>query len=91
MKKVFFAISIALFSLVPVSAQLPYSKMMGLSYDLLIEKNFKYDKKKNQYVLTKTDGWNATMNVVTALSGQAATDPPSKTRLFDNFTIWSVG
>lgn len=58
-------------------AQLPYSKMMGLSHDQLIEKNFKYDKKKNQFVLTKTDGLNSTLNVLTALSGQAATYQPS--------------
>jgi hypothetical protein len=61
-----------------VFAQLPYSKMMGLPFEQLIEKNFKFDKKKNQYVLTKTDGLNATIGVLTALSGQAAAYQPSK-------------
>lgn len=78
MKKLLLAISIALFSVISVSAQLPYSKMMGLSTEELIEKNFKFDKKKNQYVLTKIDGLNTTLNVLTALSGQAATYQPSK-------------
>lgn len=78
MKKVLLAITIALFLAISVNAQLPYSKMMGLSYEQLIEKNFKFDKKKNQYVLTKTDGLNTTLNVLTALSGQAATYQPSK-------------
>lgn len=78
MKKLLLAITIALFSVISVSAQLPYSKMMGLSIEELIEKNFKFDKKKNQYVLTKTDGLNTTLNVLTALSGQAATYQPSK-------------
>jgi len=78
MKKLLLAISVALFSVISISAQLPYSKMMGLSTKELIEKNFKFDKKKNQYVLTKTDGLNTTLNVLTALSGQAATYQPSK-------------
>jgi hypothetical protein len=78
MKKLLLAISVALFSVISISAQLPYSKMMGLSTEELIDKNFKFDKKKNQYVLTKTDGLNTTLNVLTALSGQAATYQPSK-------------
>jgi hypothetical protein len=61
-----------------LSTQLPYSKMLGLSTAELIEKGFKYNQKKNQYVLTKTDGLNTTLNVMNALSGSAATYAPSK-------------
>jgi hypothetical protein len=78
MKKSILIISIAFLCVITSSAQLPYSKMLGLSIDQLKEKGFKFDKKKNQYVLTKTDGLNVTLNVLTALSGQAATYQPSK-------------
>lgn len=78
MKKLLLAFNVVLISTISVCAQLPYSKMIGLSSQELIEKNFKFDKKKNQYVLTKTDGLNTTLNVLTALSGQAATYQPSK-------------
>jgi hypothetical protein len=78
MKKLLLAIIVASFSVISISAQLPYSKMMGLSAKELIEKNFKFDKKKNQYVLTKTDGLNTAANIFKALSGQAVTYQPSK-------------
>ncbi len=77
MKKTILIISFAFLCTISSNAQLPYSKMIGLSYEQLIEKNFKFDKKKNQYVLTKNDGLNTTLNVLTALSGQAATYQPS--------------
>ncbi len=78
MKKFNLIISIAFICVITSFAQLPYSKMMGLSVDQLKEKGFKFDQKKNQYVLTKTDGLNVTLNVLTALSGQASTYQPSK-------------
>lgn len=50
----------------------PYGKMLKMSNDELIAAKFKYDKTRNQYVLTKTNGLNATSNVLSALNGTTA-------------------
>jgi hypothetical protein len=60
-----------------VFAQLPYSKMMNLSRDELEAKGFKFNQKKNQYVLAKTNGLNVTVGVLSAMAGSAATYAPS--------------
>lgn len=47
----------------------PYGKMLNMSHDELIDAKFKFDNYRNQYVLTKTNGLNATANILGALSG----------------------
>ncbi|MBN2764908.1 MAG: hypothetical protein JXR27_00940 [Paludibacteraceae bacterium] len=78
MKTTIFSFTFLFIFALSAFAQLPYSKMMNLSREQLIEKKFKFDQKKNQYVLTKTDGLNTTLGVLTALSGQATAHQPSK-------------
>lgn len=77
MAKKFFAtiICIILFSTVTF-AQLPYSKMLGLSDSELLERKFKYDSKKNQFVLKKSNKTNQTMNVFNAIGGASADIKP---------------
>lgn len=53
-------------------AQLPYLKLLDLPKEKLIENKFKYNSNKNQYVLTKTNGLNATSNIFNALNGTTA-------------------
>lgn len=77
MKKSISVLIFALVAIITVNAQLPYSKLMELTPEELIGKNFKFNEKKNQYVLTKTDALTMTANVLGALSGSATTYQPS--------------
>lgn len=76
MKKILTTLLLAFITLCTVNAQLPYSKLLGLSEDGLKEGHFKYDKNKNQYVLKKSNGLNSTMNVLSAIGGQTADIKP---------------
>ena len=58
------------------NAQLPYSKLMGLSYEELDAAHFKYDLKKNQFVLKKDNGLNKAVNVLSAINGATADIKP---------------
>jgi len=78
MRKILLLLTVVLCFTVTINAQLPYSKMMNLTKDQLVEKGFKYVANKNQYVLTKTDAGNVTLGVLGALSGAATTYAPSK-------------
>jgi hypothetical protein len=78
MKKICLLLSVLLCLTFTINAQLPYSKLMNLTTEQLVEKNFKYVESKNQYVLTKTDAGNVTLGVLSALSGAATTYAPSK-------------
>ena len=57
-------------------AQLPYSKMMGLTNSELKERKFKYDAKKNQYVLKKANKTNKTLNILNSVAGTEADNKP---------------
>ena len=59
-----------------MNAQLPYSKMLSLTKNQLDEGHFKYNKKKNQYILRKSNGLNSTLNVLSAINGQTADVKP---------------
>ena len=76
MKKILTTLLLAFITLCTINAQLPYSKLLGLSEDGLKEGHFKYDKNKNQYVLKKSNGLNSTMNVLSAINGQTADIKP---------------
>lgn len=77
MNKLLFSVALFLFSL-GMSAQLPYSKMLGLNEGELKEAHFKYDKNKNQYVLKKSNGLNNTLNVLNAINGATADVKPHR-------------
>lgn len=47
----------------------PYGKMLKMTSEELLNANFKYDKNKNRYVLTKQNGLNAASSILGALSG----------------------
>ena len=64
-------------------SQLPYAKMLDLSDSDLKEKKFKYDKDKNRYAMSKSNNTNKTMNVLSAVAGNAADIKPHK----DDYTI----
>lgn len=51
------------------SVEFPYGKMLNMSHDELIEAKFKYDAKKNQYILTKLNGLNQANAILGALAG----------------------
>ncbi|WP_300728088.1 hypothetical protein [uncultured Rikenella sp.] len=74
MKKLFaiIVLSCGLFGFVQAQTALPYEKMLSLTQEQLKEGKFKYDKYRNQYVLRKSNGLNATANVLNALNGHAA-------------------
>jgi len=76
MSKKFFVAILLVFSFSMANAQLPYSKMLGLSGEELKEGHFKYDKDRNQYVLKKSNGLNNTMNVLNAIGGTTADIKP---------------
>ena len=59
-----------------MSAQLPYSKMLGLNSAELKEKKFKYDSNKNQHKMSKANKTNQTMNVLSAIGGNTADIKP---------------
>lgn len=59
-------------------AQLPYSKILDLSEPELKERKFKYDSKKNQFVLTKSNKTNKTINILSAVGGATADMRPHK-------------
>lgn len=68
MKKLF----TLLLLLLPISMfaqDFPYAKMVKMSPEELIDANFKYDKKKNQFILVKNHGLQATANILSALNG----------------------
>jgi len=70
-------LSIFLFtSCLMANAQLPYSKLMGLSYEELEAGHFKYDSNKNQFVLKKSNGLNKTANILSAVNGTTADIKP---------------
>lgn len=52
--------------------EFPYSKMLRMSSSELLEANFKYDKNKNQYVLTRSQGLQKTANILNAINGATA-------------------
>lgn len=68
MKKILLFLTL-LFAASLTYAQLPYSKMLNMDNNELIDTKFKYNKEKNQYVLTKKNGWNQTANVISAING----------------------
>lgn len=59
-------------------AQLPYSKMLSYDESQLKENKFKYDKKKNQYVLKRSNGLNNVTNVLSGIGGNTADIKPHK-------------
>lgn len=76
MKKILSTLVFLLIASYAIQAQLPYSKLLGLSEEGLKEGHFKYDKNKNQYVLKKSNGLNNTLNVLSAMGGQTADIKP---------------
>ncbi|MBC5646601.1 hypothetical protein H8S77_27470 [Parabacteroides sp. BX2] len=76
MKKILTILLLAFIAAGSINAQLPYSKLLGLSEEGLKEGHFKYDKNKNQYILKKSNGLNNTMNVLSAIGGQSADIKP---------------
>ena len=76
MKKILTILLLAFIAAGSINAQLPYSKLLGLSEEGLKEGDFKYDKNKNQYILKKSNGLNNTMNVLSAIGGQSADIKP---------------
>lgn len=76
MKKILTILLLAFIAASSINAQLPYSKLLGLSEEGLKEGHFKYDKNKNQYILKKSNGLNNTMNVLSAIGGQSADIKP---------------
>lgn len=57
-------------------AQLPYSKMLDYDKNQLKENKFKYDKDKNQYILSKSNGLNNVANVLSSINGKTADVKP---------------
>ena len=76
MKKILTILLLAFIAAGSINAQLPYSKLLGLSEEGLKEGHIKYDKNKNQYILKKSNGLNNTMNVLSAIGGQSADIKP---------------
>ena len=76
MKKILTILLLAFIAAGSINAQLPYSKLLGLSEEGLKEGHFKHDKNKNQYILKKSNGLNNTMNVLSAIGGQSADIKP---------------
>lgn len=76
MKKILSVLLLLLIASSAMKAQLPYSKLLGLNEEQLEEGHFKYDKNKNQYILKKSNGLNATVNVLSAINGQTADIKP---------------
>lgn len=83
MKKLLSVVLLLILTSYAVKAQLPYSKMLGLTKEQLEEGKFKYKKDKNQYVLIKSNGLNSAINVLSAMNGQAADVKPH----VDDYTI----
>lgn len=50
-------------------AEFPYSKLFHMSTEQLRAEKFKYDSDRNQHVLRKSNGWQMTANVLSALGG----------------------
>lgn len=75
-------LSLSLFILLSLQGysqhEFPYGKMLKMSEDELIEAKFKYNKDRNQYVLTKSNGLVATANVLNAMNGTYADMKPHK-------------
>lgn len=76
MKKILATLLLIFVASYTMNAQLPYSKLLGLSEEGLKEGHFKYDKNKNQYVLKKSNGLNKTMNIISGLNGTTADIKP---------------
>lgn len=76
MKKILLSLFVFFSTSLGINAELPYSKLLGLSQDGLKEGHFKYDKNKNQHVLRKSNGLNNTINALSAVSGTTADIKP---------------
>lgn len=76
MKRILVSLFVFLSASFVMNAQLPYSKLLGLTEDELTEGHFKYDKNRNQYVLKKSNGLNNTLNVLNAMNGTTADIKP---------------
>lgn len=82
-KKVMLVVLLVLTALSVQAQQLPYSKMLSLSNDELKERKFKYDSNKNRYTLSKSNGMNNTLNILSAVGGTTADIRPHE----DDYTI----
>ncbi|MCD8102530.1 MAG: hypothetical protein LUE26_08200 [Alistipes sp.] len=57
MKKALFSLLLLLFAAQVYPQDLPFSKLLNMSAQELIQQNFTYKFNKNRYVLSKTDVW----------------------------------
>lgn len=77
MKKLVFFLSFCFISAaVCGQSEFPYSKMLHMSDAELKDANFKRDANRNQWVLQKSNGLQATANVLSALAGTSADIKP---------------
>lgn len=53
-------------------SEFPYSKLLSMTTEQLHAEKFKYDSDRNQHVLRKSNGWQMTANVFSALGGASA-------------------
>lgn len=63
------AISVNMLCAQDTIREFPYAKMLQMTHKELLGAKFKFDDEKNQYVLTKMNGLNATVNILGAMSG----------------------
>ena len=67
-----------LVSVLSFSQTLPYSKFLSMTDDELQEQKFKYNKNKNQWILTKTHTLNGIINAFALADGKYADYKPHK-------------
>ena len=72
MKKLLMILCLALPLAGFAQAEFPYSKMLNMTSEQLRDAKFKYDDDRNQDVLRKSNGLQATSNVLSALNGTTA-------------------
>ncbi len=78
MKKFWMMLCWLLPSLGFAQAEFPYSKLLSMTTEQLRAEKFKYDKDRNQDVLRKSNGWQMTANVLSALGGASGDIRPAE-------------
>ncbi len=58
--------------------EFPYVKLLSMSTEQLRAEKFKYDKDRNREVLRKSNGWQVTANVLSALGGTTGDIRPAE-------------
>lgn len=79
----FHRISPVLFSVLAMvsllsATELPYSKLMDLTREELVEKKFRFDTKRNWYQLSKSNGLNNASAILGALGGKPVVYTPTE-------------